>query len=347
MTARERVIAAVDFAGPDRVPLRHCALPAAFAAHPWLPALYAKYRSDFTGNDPIAPTEMPLAYRVGRWTDAWGCEWTVAKEGLIGQVTGHPLADLADLPAYRLPPVEADWSAPPGPLPRVDERYLQLGSLSLFERMVSLCGFENVLLALGSGDARLLRLRDLIVERNLRVIAALLSADPDCLGFSDDWGSQLALLIAPAMWRELFLPSYRRQFEPIRAAGKHVYFHTDGATLSILPDLATAGVNLFWADLALNPLADLRRVLGGKACFQALTDVQFILPHGTPGEVRQHGRDILAALGSFDGGVIACTEVAADQPRANVEAIYEVFCAEGEYPLRWVWDDAAGKAVAK
>jgi len=128
----------------------------------------------------------------------------------------------------------------------------------------------------------------------------------------------------------------------VREAGKHVFFHTDGVTLPILPELVAAGVNVFWSDLVLNPLDDLRRELGGKVCFQTLTDVQFILNHGTPEEVRQHGRDMLAALGTFDGGVIACHEVAVDQPRENVEAIFAVFDEEGRYPLPVRWDGGHG-----
>lgn len=30
-------------------------------------------------------------------------------------------------------------------------------------------------------------------------------------------------------------------------AGKHIFFHTDGATIDILADLVDAGVDVFWA----------------------------------------------------------------------------------------------------
>jgi uroporphyrinogen decarboxylase len=215
--------------------------------------------------------------------------------------------------------------------------------MTLFERMIALCGFENLLLGLATGDERLLTLRDRIVEHNLAMVRTLLAWDLDCLAFADDWGTQLALIVSPALWREFFLPAYRRMFAPVREAGRHVWFHTDGRTLPILPDLVEAGVQIFWADLVLNPLDELRRQLGGKVCFQTLTDVQFTLNHGTPEEVRQHGQDLLAALGSFNGGVIACTEVAPDQPRENVEAIFEVFSAAGHYPLPLAWEDRRGR----
>ena len=117
-----------------------------------------------------------------------------------------------------------------------------------------------------------------------------------------------------------------------------------------LPNSACAsapGSRYSFADLTINPLPELRRRLGGKVCFKVLTDVQFVLNHGTPESVRRHGRDILAALGTYDGGVIACSEVAPDQPRENVEAIIQVFHDEGRYPLNLCWDDARACAVRR
>ena len=50
MTSRERVIAAIEFKGPDKVPFAHSFLPSSFAAFPDLPTLLKKYPSDFIGD---------------------------------------------------------------------------------------------------------------------------------------------------------------------------------------------------------------------------------------------------------------------------------------------------------
>ena len=77
MTSRERVIAAIEFAGPDRVPHRHAVLPAAWAAYPQLPELLARCPSDLEGDSGMPPARLSRAFARGRYTDEWGCTWTV------------------------------------------------------------------------------------------------------------------------------------------------------------------------------------------------------------------------------------------------------------------------------
>jgi uroporphyrinogen decarboxylase len=347
MTGRERVTAAIEFTGPDRVPQMVCSLPSAYAMHRHLPDLYARYPSDFAGQDGAAPVPMPKEYTVGQWTDEWQCIWTVLRPGQIGQVTVHPMANLARLREFTWPDPQRSPQMEEGQRLAAHRgtKYLLLGWMTLWERMIGLVGFQQLLTELALGNPAILEIRDRIVEHNVGLARELLKLNPDAIYFADDWGTQIAMMISPKLWRELFLPGYRRQFEPIRAAGKHVFMHSDGVTLEILPDLIEAGVNVFWIDLLLNPLDEVRQRLGGKACFQTLTDVQFVMRNGTPAQVRRHARDLIAALGSFNGGVIGCHEVAPDQPWENVVAMIETLHAEATYPLRIRWDDTQKKAV--
>jgi uroporphyrinogen decarboxylase len=338
MNSRERVIAAVECKGPDRIPHCHKFLKAAFAAHPGLADLYARFPSDFSGQDGQPPV-LGREHLVGQYTDKWQCVWTVLKEGYLGQVTHHPLGDLGALNQYQFP-VHPTWDIPsPASL---GTRYTFGGGFTLYERMIDLCGFENLHTELAAGNPDILKILNRIVDYNIAATREHLKSNPDCISFSDDWGTQLALTISPAMWREVFLPAYRRQFEPIKEAGKHIFFHSDGVTIDILPDLVRAGVNIFWVDLTVNPLNRLHRELGGKVCFLGLTDVQFILRNGTPAQVRQHGKDLIAALGCFNGGFIGSSEIAPDQPWKNITTILETFQEYGSYPLRVKWDPEKG-----
>lgn len=326
MTSRERVIAAIEFTGPDRLPHRHACLPAVFDKYgAAFERLLALYPSDFAGEDGTRPAADPC-YQKGQWTDAWGCAWTMLQDGFLGQVTGHPLADLRALNRYHPPPAAAgSLAAEEGfGLKRAD-KYVVFTVGTLWERMIDLIGFEEVMYQLGAGSPELLRVRDMIVDYNLALVRRLLKLNPDGLYFADDWGSQRSLMISPKAWREIFRSSYERMFAAVREAGKHVFFHTDGYTIEILPDLARAGVDVFWADLTLNGPRQLDELLGGQVCFQGLTDIQFILPRGAPGEAARHTRELAATFGKYQGGFIACSEAEPDQPLANIAAAYAGF----------------------
>ena len=172
MISRERVIAAIDFTGPDRIPQMFCALPSAYAAHQRLPDLYARYSSDFAGDESTAPKVLPREFTVGQWTDEWHCTWTVLQSGYIGQVTVHPLANLDRLRDFEWPdPLQSPGLEDARHLAaNRGTKYLRLGWMTFWERMIGLLGFENLLTELALGNPAILEVRDRIIENNVEGI---------------------------------------------------------------------------------------------------------------------------------------------------------------------------------
>jgi uroporphyrinogen decarboxylase len=145
----------------------------------------------------------------------------------------------------------------------------------------------------------------------------------DAFHFRDDWGTQQALMIRPALWRSFFKPAYARLFGLVRDAGKHVWFHSDGAIAAIVPDLIEIGVQV------LNPQVDaigrikLATLSAGRICVEADIDRQHILPYGTPEDVRAAVRADIRAFGGPKGGYIGRGEAAGDVPLENLEALLD------------------------
>lgn len=332
MTSRERVIAAIEFKGPDRIPHKHSYLPSVFSKYPELKEiLVQQYPSDFAGEEDIFINTK--IYTKGQWTDEWNCEWTVLEDGFLGQVTRNPLANINNLKNYSWPDASCvDLSREAEVCKNRGDRYVLIGWLTFFERMIDLRGFENLMVDIAEGGQEFFDIRDRVVDFNIDLIDHLLKLNPDAISMADDWGSQLSLMINPMVWRKLFLPCYKKIFGRIREAGKHVFLHTDGVTIDILPDLADAGVNVFWADMTVNPLEKLKEQLGGKVCFQAMPDVQFTMKDGSPVDVERHGKDLIKSLATFNGGFIACSELEPDQPLENIRTILETFCRYSMYP---------------
>jgi len=333
MTSKERMKAAVNFKGPDRVPHMHCALPASFNVFEGLPELYKKYPSDLVGDGNLGPDD-PL-YKKGEWLDQWNCLWTVLTDGMLGQVTVHPLAEDDALNKYSWPmAADDDISAEVQAARDESDKYSRVGWLTFFERMVDLRGFEKTMMDIVDETPVFLEMHKQIKKYNMDMLDRLCALDADCVAFADDWGSQLNLMISPVQWKKLFLPVYEEMFDKVRRSGKHVYFHTDGYTMPILPYLTDAGVNIFWADIGVvNPMEELIQKLGGKVCFQSLTDVQFLIHNETTEGIKRYAKNIIEGFGSYGGGIIACHEIDPDQPWENVVAMLDAFREYGTYPI--------------
>lgn len=336
MNSRERVKRAIEFKGPDRVPVLHAVLPAAFFVHgEALVELLNEFKDDFGGHWRVPkPEEIAPTYRAGTVTDEWGVTWQNDYEGMLGIPVGHPLADWSNWPSYTPPPGPGDeWFAAMHKRSEEaePEHYVMFGGVNLFERMQWLRGYENLLtdIALGADEAYILR--DMIVERELEYLKKAVTLDVDGFHFGDDWGTQLALIIRPDTWRSFYKPAYARMFEVCKSAGKHVHFHTDGMTWDILGDFVEIGVDVLNVQHEIIGLERLAREFGGKVAFRSDLDRQHILPHGTPEAVKEHVRRVFQALGSFNGGLIGHGEIAPDVPLANVRAMLEAWREYGTY----------------
>ncbi|MDI7275944.1 MAG: uroporphyrinogen decarboxylase family protein, partial [Anaerolineae bacterium] len=143
----------------------------------------------------------------------------------------------------------------------------------------------------------------------------------DAITFSDDWGSQTALLISPRAWRRVFAPCYQDMFRATHAAGKLVFFHTDGYTLEIIEDLIGLGADAINCQVTCMDLADLGGRFRGRVCFWGEANRQHTLPFGTPGDVRREVRSIVEHLACPDGGMIGLGTAMADVPLQNIEAL--------------------------
>jgi len=331
--SRDRVQRAVHFGRPDRVPISHAVLPAAQLKHgPALAEILEEFRDDF-GWDYAAdlPLEkFPPQYAPGLNQDDFGTVWRVETAGVCGIPVGFPIPDLDRYGGYRWP---ADFPAGPpsgrqygGHMVGRDDRwYARGGWFTYFEQLQQLVGMEAFLVELAAERPPLLRLMDDLLAFNLRWIDRWLALDYDGLHFGDDWGGQTSLLIRPTQWRRLFKPRYAEMFGRVKAAGRDVWFHSDGFINDIAGDLAEIGVDVLNFQVAVTGHDWAARHVRGRMAVRTDIDRQSVLPFGSPAQVRDEVARTFASCGTADGGLIACGEIGPDVPLANAQAMYEAF----------------------
>jgi uroporphyrinogen decarboxylase len=267
---------------------------------------------------------------VARWVDEWGTGW--ADDGHGAKTDSYPLiGGYEGLGTYGFPDPYL-----PGRFAQADRRLAERGDryacatvwFTLFERLWMLRGFGNLLMDPYLEEASFCRLRDQVVAYNLAVIDQWIARGVDAVYFSDDWGSQRAMLMNPDDWRRFYKPAYEAMFGRVRSGGAHVWMHLCGNVTAIVPDLIDAGLNV------LNPVQPqamdvhfLAREFGGQVCFNGGVDVQGTLIHGRPQDVRREVDELVELFGSCHGGYIGDTShsIMPETPLDNVIALYEAF----------------------
>lgn len=315
------------------------------------PAVWSEYRRDLAevaARFPDVDANVPdgddwdafgLMHRRGEpFEDAWGCVWENLHDGMTGQVRRPPLPEWHALADYGPPsPARTDHF---GPIDWDDERRLMesgrsagvltRGAIShgfFFQRLYYLRGFENLMADIAAGDERLDRLCGMVLTFNEGLVERYLEIGVDVMVFGDDLGMQERLTISPAAWRRYVRPAYEKLFGMCRDAGTHVYLHSDGYIVDILPDLLECGVTILNPQDLCNGLENIRRCLKGKVCVDLDLDRQRIVPFGTPEQIDAHVRRCVETLGSPRGGLMLTCGIYPGTPLENIEAVFRAMSA--------------------
>lgn len=157
---------------------------------------------------------------------------------------------------------------------------------------------------------------------------------------ADDLGTQKSLLVSLELYKKLIWPYHKKLFHFIKKKAKskvYIFFHNDGAIWDTIPLLIEAGVDI------LNPWQVNCEGMGDTGKFKReygkeLTiwggscDSQFVMPFGTPQQVRDETKRRIEDLASGGGFVFAPIHVIqSDVPPENIMAWWETLRDYGAY----------------
>jgi len=130
----------------------------------------------------------------------------------------------------------------------------------------------------------------------------------------DDFASSQAPMFSPAMWEQYLLPRYARMIETLRAQGcQHVFFHSDGnigPTIELLLEAGFEGFNPLEPRTGLD-LVKLRKQYGKRIIFFGGICNTQILPSGDKEAIEKHVRPLIE-LGRDGGLVIGSASIGDD-----------------------------------
>jgi uroporphyrinogen decarboxylase len=241
----------------------------------------------------------------------WGFTWDKRDE-TMGQPTRAILEGWQQLDGMTVPDARD-----PSRLAEVDavrtlygDRYY-IASLVLtgFTIMTFLRGFSQLLIDLYEEPAQVERLADIVFGFEKDVIRTLPEHGFHAVAFYDDWGTQQHLVISPSMWRRVFKPRYKRQFDLAHSLGLDVYFHSCGYIYDLIPDLIDMGVDLLnLSQPNLYDIEQLGRAFGGRTCFVCPVSYQTTAISGSKDDIEREVRRLVDNLGSYHGGLVGYVE---------------------------------------
>lgn len=315
------------------------------------PVMADLFRVDVGAVRPAAPVFAPLRKdpaRQGKYfrlTDEFGIGWQMPVEGgLYYDQYHHPLEGaetIRDIENYPWPdPLCPDrFETIAEQVHRVIDLeqkgcFLERMSSGMWEHAMWMTGYEKFFMDMLINPVLIHALMEKILELKMQYWGRVLDIVGErtvVVSCADDLGTQESLLISLELYREFIWPYHCRLFSFIKqkARGKaYVFFHNDGAIMETIPLLIEAGVDIlnpFQVNCRGMDTAKFKKEYGrdltiwGGSC-----DSQYVLPKGTPQQVRDETRRRIEDLAPGGGFVFAPIHVIqGDVPPQNIMAWLE------------------------
>lgn len=146
--------------------------------------------------------------------------------------------------------------------------------VGLFERAHYLMGIEECLMNLYEEPEEMHALLDALTEYEIGYAEQVCAHWPiEAVFHHDDWGTQISSFMSPAMFREFFVPRYKKIYDTYRKLGvKLIVHHNDSYGANLVPYMIEMGIDVWQGCLSSNDLPALIKQYGGKISFMGGID---------------------------------------------------------------------------
>ena len=275
--------------------------------------------------------------KLENWTDRFGITWEMGMAGVVPFPKGNPLEDIeTQLDKYKFPDPNGLVMNPDAleRLKTIDrDKYFVVGNMTYFcfERAWALMGMDNFLAAIIEFPDQVHYMLHELAKYARGVFDRYLELGADAVSFSEDLGTQKALMMSPAHFREFFIPEYKYAFENVLKVNKMVNFHSCGCVTEIAGDLADIGITILNPIQArANDLHTIKKDVYGKMALDGGIDTHLIMT-GTPEDVRKEVIRVIEILKEGGGYICGPDQYFPDMPAENIAMLWKTAKEVGRY----------------
>lgn len=340
MTSRERVLSTLRHEQPDRVPRDFWAEPPTW--NHLLTHTGLKDKREFLdklGVDvrhlegPTIP-EREIANSV--FQNFWGerftqqpTPWGPMRHDMKGALA--EARSFSELEAFDWPTPDCiDRSGLAKQCRELEQHALVYGFADVWQRPALVRGWEEFFVDLIERPAWVhylcRKFTDFYLEDYTRA-AELTQGRIDLYLLISDLGSQNGPLVSRTMFQQFAAPYLKEMIDRIHGLCGKVLFHSCGSISALIPELIELGVDVLDPIQPVGPGMQpeaLKRAFGERLSFHGGIDMQNLLPHGTPSQVRAEVRRYCEVLGAGGGYILGPAHLfQPDVPPENILAVYE------------------------
>ena len=357
-SASQRVLAAINHAQVDRLPVMYRGLPetdeklcAHFGLGPvdqcWSELAERLGADLFSGGSSMGRYARVSPKYIGPLGDShslyhldyvWGLiprQATAATHTYVNWID-HPMASFSSVrqideyPAPRIEDFDFAGMAVDESLTR--RALSSTGRLNhVFMIAARLRGMDRLLMDMAAepilAEAIINKVGEFAVEFNRRALKQV-GAQLDHYVLWDDVAMQSGMMISPAQWTRYLKKWYETLYADAKQYALKILYHCCGSFHPIIPTLIDIGVDILdpvqTSALEMD-LRTLKRKYGNNVCWHGGIDVQRLLPYGTVSAIRDAVREAEELFG-LDGGIILgpSHEITPDTPIENILAMYDL-----------------------
>ncbi|MHB0878745.1 MAG: uroporphyrinogen decarboxylase family protein [Anaerolineae bacterium] len=350
MLPRERLLLACRRGQPDRVPYTFGFTPplqAEFERQTGATDAADYFEFDYRGigSGPTRKRTDFSAYYAGvdlparAEIDEWGvAEIPPESDDPAHQHFRHRLSPLRhatsidEVEAFSFPDLDADYrfEGMAAEIAAIKSRGLAVqGGLgfSTFDHSWLVRGIDQFMMDMIANPEMTAAIMDRVVAILRGAVRQYVRAGVDIIIWGEDVGTERAMMMSPALWRQWIKPRFRSMVEVAKQTNPDVitWYHSCGYIEPIIPDLIEIGIEV------LNPIqpeamdpAKIKRLYGDRLAFWGTVSVQRTMPWGMPDEVRAEVRERIETVGKGGGLVLAPAHVLEPEvPWQNVLAFVE------------------------
>ncbi|MFI3206981.1 MAG: uroporphyrinogen decarboxylase family protein [Clostridia bacterium] len=198
---------------------------------------------------------------------------------------------------------------------------------ALYERLWSIMGMENALMAMVAEPEELEKFLDKICDYNCKIIDLALEYDFDGIAFGDDWGQQKGLIMGIEHWTRFVKPRIAKMYKKAKDAGKFIFQHSCGDCSEILGDLIEIGLDCYQTfQPEIYDIVKIKEEYGDNLSFWGGISTQRCLPYMSPEGVREEALRVAKILNKNGGYIWAPTHaIEFDVPAENILALMDLF----------------------